>query len=133
MTSTYLRYITASAVLVSAVVHFELWWRQGYQDIDVIGPLFLLNAIGGLAIAVTLVVWRHWLPALGAVGFGVATLGGFILSTTVGLFDVHETWSGGPQIVAAISEAVAILGGLGVLGAMRQRSTSGYARSAERG
>ena len=103
--------VTALAVLVSGVVHLQLW-LDGYRDIALIGPAFLLNAVAGLVIAVLLLVWRHWVPPLVAVGFGASTLGAFIVSATVGLFGVQETWTGGAVLTAAGSEVVAIIGGL---------------------
>ncbi len=105
-----LRWTTAVAVLVSAAVHLQLWF-DGFAAIDVVGPLFLLNAVAGGVLAVTVVVWRHWLPLLASVGFGAATLGAFVLSTTVGLFGVNERWVGVPVWVAAVSEALAVVAG----------------------
>ena len=60
-------------------------------------------------IAIMLLVWRHWIPAFLVTGFGRA-LGRS--STTVGLFGVNETWSGGWVLTAAASEVVCIVGGL---------------------
>jgi hypothetical protein len=108
------RVVASVAVLVSAVMHLYLWF-EGYRDVEVIGPAFLLNAFGGAVIAVLLLVWRHWVPALLAVGFGLSTLGAFILSTTVGLFGLEESWAGWEVWTAAISEVVAIVGGAIVL------------------
>ena len=105
-----LRLLAAAAVLVSAVVHLNLWF-DGFRDQHVVGPAFLLNAVGGLVIAVLLVAWRHWVPAFLAAGFGVSTLGAFIIATTVGLFGVHEHWVGGYVWTAAVSEAVALVAG----------------------
>jgi len=108
------RIVTAVAALVSAYVHLKLW-LDGMRDIDVIGPAFLFNAVAGLVIAVLLLTWRHWVPGFLAAGFGASTLGAFILSATVGLFDVHEQWTGGYQLTAAAAEVVCIIGGLLVL------------------
>lgn len=105
-----LRLVTAAAVLVSAAVHLYLYFDV-FRDDNIIGPSFLLNFAGGVVIAGLLVWWRHWIPAFLALGFGVSTLGAFITSTTVGLFGVHEQWVGWPVWTAAISEAVAIVGG----------------------
>ncbi|MGZ5403179.1 MAG: hypothetical protein ACXWDL_00885 [Nocardioides sp.] len=107
-----MRMLTAVAVLVSAAMHLYLWF-EGYRDVETIGPAFLLNAVGGAVIGVLLLVWRHWIPPLLAVGFGLSTLGAFILSTTVGLFGFEESWRGWEVWTAAISEVAAI-----VLGAM---------------
>lgn len=104
------RMVAAAAVLVSAAVHLYLW-LDGYREVDVIGPAFLLNAVGGAVIAVLLVAWRHWVPPLLALGFGLSTLGAFVVSATVGLFGVHERWVGWPVWTAAVSEAVAIVAG----------------------
>jgi hypothetical protein len=105
-----MRVLAAVGVLVSAVVHLRLWF-DGFRDIHVVGPAFMLNAVAGLAIAVALVLWRHWVPPLLAVGFGASTLGAFIIAATVGLYGVHEVWSGGWVLTAAVSEVVAILAG----------------------
>lgn len=105
-----LRWVTASAVLVSGLVHLWLWF-DGFAEIDVIGPLFLLNAVAGVVIAAVTVAWRHWLPLLASVGFGAATLGAFVVSTTVGLFGVQERWVGAPVWIAAVSEALAVVAG----------------------
>ncbi len=109
-----MRLLAALAVLVSAAMHLYLWF-EGYRDVDVIGPAFLLNAFGGAVIAVLLIASRHWTPPLLAVGFGLSTLGAFILSTTVGLFGLEESWTGWEVWTAAISEVAAIVFGAMVL------------------
>ena len=109
-----MRIVTAGAVLVSAWVHWTLW-RQGFRDFHMVGPAFLLNAVAGLVIGLALVLWRHWVPPLLAVGFGLSTLGAFVVSATVGLYGIHEVWTGSYVLTAAISEVVAVLGGALVL------------------
>lgn len=116
------RIVTAIAALVSAVVHFKLW-IQGFSDIHVIGPAFMLNAIAGLVIAGLLVTWQHWIPGFLAFGFGASTLGAFVVSATVGLFGVHEVWTGTDVLVAAASEVVAIVGGALVMRAAYRRGS----------
>lgn len=110
----YVRLVAAGAVLVSAAVHLKLWF-DGFRDQAVVGPAFLLNAAGGLGIAVLLVTWRHWVPPLLAVGFGASTLGAFVVATTVGLFGLHEHWVGAYVWIAAVAEVVALLSGLVLL------------------
>ena len=105
-----MRILAAAGVLVSAAVHLLLWF-DGFREIDVIGPAFMLNAVAGVAIAVLLVLWRHWVPLLLALGFGASTLGAFVISATVGLFGVHEVWTGTAVLTAAVSEVVAIVAG----------------------
>ena len=103
--------IVAAAVLVSGAVHLELW-ADGFRDISVIGPLFLLNAVAAIVIAGAVLRWRSWPPLLVAVGFGASTLAAFVTSATVGLFGVHEVWNGGGYVFTAnISELVALVAG----------------------
>ncbi|HEY3015480.1 MAG TPA: hypothetical protein VGJ41_10250 [Nocardioides sp.] len=105
-----MRLLAAAAVLVSAAVHLKLW-IDVFRDEEVVGPAFLANAFGGLVIAVLLVLWRHWLPLLLSVGFGASTIGAFVTAATVGLFGVHEHWTGGYVWTAFAAEVVAILAG----------------------
>jgi hypothetical protein len=109
----------AAALLVSAAVHLYLWFT-GYRDVSV-GPMFLLNVVAGVVIAVLLLRWDHWLPAFLTLGFGAATLGAFIIAATVGLMGVHEKWQGFSVFAAAISEVVCIVAGGGLL--LRQRDS----------
>jgi hypothetical protein len=104
------RALAVAGVLLSADVHLNLW-LEGYRDIDTIGPLFLLNAAGGVVIGVVLLAWRHPLSALAAAGFGAATLTAFWLSATVGLFGLHESAGGVPQLVAEGAEIAALVFG----------------------
>src|SRR5262245_25513250 len=97
-----LRVVAALAGIVSAVVHLTRYC-DGMRNTDV-GVPFMINAVVGVVIAGLLVLWDHWVPAFLALGFGVSTLGAFILSTTVGLMGVHEQWVGGYVWTAAISE-----------------------------
>jgi hypothetical protein len=102
------RALAALGVLVSGIVHAELW-VQGYADIDVVGPLFLLNAISAATLTLLLVVWHHWLPLVGGIAFGGATLLAFVLSTTVGFYGVSETFAGTEELAAAGAELVAVV------------------------
>jgi len=113
-----LRAAVAASLVVSAVVHLLLW-LDGFDSIPWIGPLFMVNVAAGFALAVAVLVWRHWLPLVGAVGFGLATLVAFVLSATVGLLGVHETWSGTYQVTAAVAELVSVVGGVFAL--LRER------------
>ncbi len=109
-----MRYVAATAVLASIAIHLILW-VQVVRGLHVIGPLFLLNVIGGLVIVVLLVRWRHWLPGVLSACFGMATLGAFTLSATVGLYGTHEHWTGFYVWGAAISEVIAVLAGCAIM------------------
>ena len=84
---------TGAGFLVwSAVIHLMLW-SDGYKDISVIGPLFLVQAIAGIVIALAIVALR-WLALLAAGAVtGVATAAGLLLSANVGLFGFTENLS----------------------------------------
>ena len=82
---------TGAGFLVwSAVIHLMLW-SDGYKDISVIGPLFLIQGIACIVLAVAIVAFR-WLAlvAAGAVA-GVATAVGLLLTASVGLFGYVES------------------------------------------
>jgi hypothetical protein len=108
MKAMKMRMLAAAAVLVSAAVHLYLWFDV-FRHTDVVGPAFMLNAVGGTVIAILLVTWRHWVPLVLAVGFGASTLGAFLIAVSVGLFGVHEHWTGWAVWTAAASEVVAIV------------------------
>ena len=108
------RYVAATAVLASMAIHLILW-IQVVRGMHIIGPLFLLNVVAGVVIAVLLVRWRHWLPGMLSACFGMATLGAFTISATVGLYGTHEHWSGFYVWGAAISEVVAVLAGCAIM------------------
>lgn len=107
---TVLRVITAAGVLASAYIHLVLY-LDSYSRIPVVGPLFLVNAVAGFAIAVAVVLWRHWLGLVAAIGFSAATLLAFYISVTVGFFGVQETLGGFYQTAAAVAEWVALVAG----------------------
>lgn len=111
-TATALRLVIAVAVLVSGLVHLVLW-RDGMRDVAVVGPAFLVNAVAGVALAVVVVLWRHWLPLLAAIGFGAATFGAYLMSMTVGFFGVREQVWTAEAVVSAVTEVAAVvLGGV---------------------
>ena len=88
-----LQAVGAALLLAVAGAHGYLW-QQGYRDIDVIGPAFLLQTV--LAVAGALLVLaapRRLLPWAAAAGaaFAAGGLGALLLSTTVGLFGFVET------------------------------------------
>jgi hypothetical protein len=82
--------IGAGFLVWSGVIHLDLW-ADGYKDISVIGPLFLVQGIASILLAVAIVAFR-WLALLvaGAVA-GLATGAGLLLSVYVGLFGYTES------------------------------------------
>jgi hypothetical protein len=83
----------ASAVLLLVMggIHLYLVFN-GVGDL--LGVLFVLNAIGGLALAIAMVLLRGQLLLLASVLsllFMVGTLLALVLALTVGLFGIRET------------------------------------------
>jgi hypothetical protein len=116
-----LRVLGAALLVAMAWIHLYLW-NQGYSDIDVIGPAFMLNAIAGfvLAIGVLLAPRRllGWVAAAGAL-LQAGTLGALMLSVTVGLFGFVETTSASlfwETVIVEVAGAVvlAVLAGVRV-------------------
>ena len=83
--------VAGAALLVwSGVIHLQLW-SDGYRDISVIGPLFLIQGIASIALALPLVIFRRLvLLAAGAVMLA-ATAAGLLLSAGIGLFGYQES------------------------------------------
>jgi hypothetical protein len=109
---------TGAGFLVwSGVIHLMLW-SDGYKDISVIGPLFLVQGIVSILLGVVIVAFR-WLALLvaGAVA-GVATAVGLLLSVYVGLFGYTESLSvsyGELSLAVEFTAAFVLLVGMGVL------------------
>jgi hypothetical protein len=99
--------VGALAALVSAGVHLWLWF-DGVKNQGVVGALFVVNVVAGVAIAVMLLRWRHWIPLFLLAGFGACTFGAFLISASVGLFGIHTSWSWYAWL-AAVSEVAAIV------------------------
>jgi hypothetical protein len=120
LASTVAFVIGALLVLWSSYIHFHLWDEtDGYRHISVIGPLFLLQAIGGLVVAILIVAVRRVWAALAGMGFAVSTLVGFLLSVGLsqGLFNFKESWSA-PFADQAFAIEIAITAVLLIAGAL---------------
>ena len=118
------RVVGALLLLAMAGIHLKLW-VDGFRDIPWIGPLFLANVVLGAGAAVAVLVTpRRWFPwvALLAGLLSLSTLGGLVLSLTVGLFGYHEVVAG--YVVPTIlveSAAFLVLAGDGAYELLRSR------------
>jgi len=92
---TLLRIVGVGLLIAMAWIHFYLWLDGGYRSITPIGPLFLLNAIGGAVLAVAvLVVPLRLLTVTTTLStlFMAGTLGALLISlTSAGLFGFQES------------------------------------------
>lgn len=96
-------------------VHLHLW-LEGYRQIPTDGPLFLLDAVSGLALAALLLVWAVPLAGLAAVGYTAGTLGALLISLTVGLFGFHESISASFVTQSLAIETITVLALIGWAG-----------------
>jgi hypothetical protein len=113
-------------VLWSAYIHFHLWQSVGYKHIHIIGPLFLLQWIGGAVMGVLILVFRRLWIALAGIGFAISTMVGFLLCAALpkGLFNFKESWMA-PYAHEAFYIEIAIIVVLAVAGAFcSERSAS---------
>jgi hypothetical protein len=89
-------------------VHLHLW-LEGYRHIPTDGPLFLLDAVTGLALAALLLVWAAPLAGLAAAGYTASTLGALLISLTVGLFGFRESISASFVTQSLAIEGITVL------------------------
>lgn len=105
------RVVGALLTAAMGVIHLLLWF-DGFRDIEIVGVLFLLNAVGAAVLAVALVaVPRRLLAAVAGLAalFTAGTLAGLVVSLTVGLFGVQE-FLGAPLVpTTLIVETVSTL------------------------
>ena len=105
--------LTGAALLAwIGYIHLHLW-AEGYRQIPTDGPLFLLDAVAGFALAAALLVWPRPLAGLLAAGYTAATLGALLLSLSVGLFGFRESISASYVTQSLALETIALLGLLG--------------------
>lgn len=79
----------ASCLAVSGVIHAQLY-LHGYRMLPGVGPAFLLQASGALAVALLLALNTTAVLRLTAAGLATGALVGFIASRTIGVFGFLE-------------------------------------------
>jgi hypothetical protein len=133
--------VGAAGVMVSAYMHFYLYFWGGYRGISIdriagidISRSFALNAIAGLVIAELLVLSLRFdrivLPsaALGGL-FALGSLGAYVLARTSGLLGFTESGWSFEAVVSKLAEVVAVLA-LGSVIALAGRERAGSRREA---
>ena len=93
-------------------IHLHLW-QEGYRHIPANGPLFLLDAVAGFALAAVLLAWPRPLAGLLAAGYTAATLGALLISLGVGLFGFRESISASYVTQSLAIETITVLALLG--------------------
>jgi hypothetical protein len=106
-------------------IHLQLW-VDGYREVPVVGPLFLLNVIGAVLLTVALLAVPVRLLSVAAAVtavFTAGTLAALIISLTVGLFGVRESLQTPlvPTTLIVESTGVLVLVLTAILGARSSR------------
>jgi hypothetical protein len=106
-------------------IHLQLW-VDGYREVPVVGPLFLLNVIGAVLLTVALLTVPVRLLSVAAAVtavFTAGTLAALIISLTVGLFGVRESLQTPlvPTTLIVESTGVLVLVLTAILGARSSR------------
>jgi hypothetical protein len=92
-------------------IHLQLW-VDGYREVPVVGPLFLLNASGAVLLTVALLTVPVRLVSVAAAVtavFTAGTLAALTTSLTVGLFGVRESLQAPLVLTTLIAESTGVL------------------------
>jgi hypothetical protein len=114
--------LAAAGVFVAGFQHARLFHR-GYAEVEVVGPLFFLNAIGSTVVVLSLVAERVWIFVLGALSICVPSLVSIALShSSVGFLGFREGgYDADALVIVAAELAAAIFALLGATVAARRR------------
>ena len=82
----------AALVATTGFIHLHVW-STGYRSIPSIGPLFLLQGIAALVLALAVVAARRLVVTAAGAGFMAASVGGLLASTSGKLFGFHESFA----------------------------------------
>lgn len=127
------RVAAAGCLAASGVIHAALY-RHGYRTIPGVGPAFLLQASGALAVAVLLLLTATVVPRLAAAGLAAGALGGFAASRTIGIFGfVEYGLQPAPQALISVLVEIATLAMLAVPLVRRTRPVAPFPASLQRG
>ncbi len=131
------RYVGAVSLIATGVVHLQQYYAVYYRVIPVIGPLFLVNFILGVALGLALLAplphrapELHRLAAIGGIALAAGTIIGLAISENGTLFGFHEHGYRSAIVISLVAEAVAIVSPAAYLIASRPlRTPAGAAAS----
>jgi mono/diheme cytochrome c family protein len=125
--------LAALGVLVAGAQHARLCHR-GYAEVDVVGLLFLLNAIGSLVVVLALVFDRVWIFVPGTVSICLPSLASIAVShSSIGFLGFREGGYDPDALVIVVAEVAAVVFALvGGAAAMRGGKTGATPAAAGR-
>ena len=104
------RCVAVALLLATGAIHLQQF-EGPLRAVPVIGPLFVLNAVGAAALALVLAAARGGvarLAALGAIAMTLGDLAGLAVSRVTVLFDFSEPVLRPAVTLAAVVEVVAV-------------------------
>jgi hypothetical protein len=121
--------LAAAGVLVAGFQHARLFHR-GYAEVEVVGPLFFMNAIGSAIVVLALIAERVWVFVLGALSICVPSLVSIAIShSSVGFLGFREGgYDADALVIVAAELAAAVFALLGAAAAARARPRETAAR-----
>jgi hypothetical protein len=114
----------AGLLVWSGVIHLQLW-SEGYRTISVIGPLFLVQGIASILLAVALAGFRRLVLLAAGAALAAGTAAGLLLSASVGLFGYTESLavpSAQTSLVVEFTGAAVLAAAAVIVLAARRRS-----------
>jgi hypothetical protein len=120
MTARLTRALAATLLLAGGITHLNLW-TGGYRHIPNIGPMFMANFLGSIALAAAVMTSRRAGVAVVGIAFAAGSIAALVLSRTVGVFGFSETiWT--TQAVRTLASEVGAIVALGTVLIMQRRT-----------
>ena len=116
---------------VSAGIHLDLY-LTGYRSIPTIGWLFLVQFVGGLTLAIAVLVTHSRLAVAASAAFALSTLSAYLLAVWIGLFGFKEVRTRAGIAAGLIEVAAFATLALAAAAAGPARETDGWISSAAR-
>src|ERR1700730_10174776 len=126
-----LRVAGAMLLAVSAGIHLDLY-LTGYRSIPTIGWLFLLQFVGGLILAIAVLVTHSRLAVSASAAFALSTLSAYLLAVWIGLFGFREVRTRAGMAGGLIEVAAFATLALAAAAAGPAREADGWKSSAAR-
>ena len=108
----------AATIVATGAIHMHLW-NIGYKNIPSIGNLFLAQSISGFVLGPVIIVFRRMFIVLAGAAFMAASVGGLLLSATVGFLGLHDSlsvpWATPSLIVEIIGFVLLVASGLALI------------------
>ncbi len=126
-----LRIAGALLLAVSAGIHLDLY-LTGYRTIPTIGWLFMLQFVGGLTLALAVIVTHSRMAVAASAAFALSTLSAYLLAVWIGLFGFKEVRTRAGIAAGLIEVAAFAVLALAAVAAGPARDSDGRISSAAR-